>query len=133
MAKKAKVMKKTAPAKKTPLQNVKEKYGDKAGLVSQLAGKLERREGESKGDFQKRLSKVSSKKLMTLAARTEESEKYGGRSGLVDLIHDHHSKGMSKSGSFKEDKGFKAHLNKKTLGDLLDRTHVINKKTRAAN
>lgn len=117
--------------KKTPLNTVKAAYSEKTALISELAGKLERKEGESKADFEKRLSKVSSKKLLNLKARMEEVEKVGGRSALIDAIHDYNGRKTSKSGNFKENATLKKHLEKKTLGDLLDQYKAIQKKLRA--
>ena len=53
----------------TPLQTVKEKFGSKEQLVSQLVSKLEALEGESKDDFKARLLTVSNRKLLRLYAR----------------------------------------------------------------
>ena len=53
----------------TPLQTVKEKYGSKEKLVSQLITHLKPMEGESKDEFQKRLMTVSNRKLLKLMDR----------------------------------------------------------------
>jgi hypothetical protein len=53
----------------TPLQTVKEKFGSKEQLVSQLVSKLEAQEGESKDEFKARLLTVSNRKLLRLHAR----------------------------------------------------------------
>ena len=53
----------------TPLQTVKEKYGSKEKLVSQLITHLKPVEGESKDEFQKRLMTVSNRKLLKLMDR----------------------------------------------------------------
>ncbi len=98
--------------------------------MSKLAGKLDRKDGESKGDFEKRLSKTPSKKLLVLNGRIEEVEKLGGRSTMIDAIHDFHAKSTAKTDSFKEDAGYKKHLDKKTTGDLYDRYQTIQKKLR---
>ena len=58
--------------KMTPLQIVKGKFEKKAKFVDALLGKLEKREGESKDAFRKRMMKVSSAKLLSLQARLEE-------------------------------------------------------------
>jgi len=117
--------------KKTPLNTVKATYTEKKSLISKLVGKLERQEGESKADLEKRLSKVSSKKLLNLKTRMEEVEKIGGRQTLIDAIHDFNSRKISKSGNFKENTTFKKHLEKRTLGDLLDQYKAIQKKLRS--
>ena len=122
--------KKRAPAKKSPLQIVKDRYGDKKKLVSILAGKLERRKGESRGAFEKRLQKAPSKKLLRMFERFEEADGLGGRTALIDAIHDHQARRITRKEDFKEDKGFKEHLNKKTLGKLLDMHRTIQKQKR---
>ena len=53
----------------TPLQTVKEKFGSKEQLVSQLVAKLQPLEGESKDEFKARLLTVSNRKLLRLQAR----------------------------------------------------------------
>jgi hypothetical protein len=53
----------------TPLQIVKEKYGSKEKLVSQLITHLKPVNGESKDEFQKRLMTVSNRKLLKLMER----------------------------------------------------------------
>lgn len=131
MSKKMK-KKKGVMTKKTPIQIVHDRFGAKENLISELAGKLERRAGESKGDFKKRFSKVSCKKLLNLLERHEEIVKYGGREGLVDAIHDYELRKNAKKTEIKEDADFKKHLGKKTLGDLLDRYNSIRKRQRKA-
>ncbi len=98
--------------------------------MSELTGKLERSKGESKGDFEKRLLKVSNKKLLHLLERSEESKKFGGRKDMVENIHDYQAKLGAKKTEVKEDKGFKDHLNKKTIGFLVDRYKTIQKRLR---
>jgi hypothetical protein len=117
-----------SPSMKTPLQIVKDRFGDKATLVADLAGRLERRAEESKGDLQARLAKVSSAKLMTLHAMMESVEKIGGRSSLINAIHD-----FRVGTNSKEDSSLKVHLGKKTLGALYDEYKVIQKRLRAAS
>ena len=53
----------------TPLQTVKEKFGSKEKLVSQLITHLKANDGESKDEFKKRLMTVSNRKLLKLMDR----------------------------------------------------------------
>ena len=53
----------------TPLQTVKEKFGSKEQLVSQLVSKLQPLEGESKDEMKVRLITVSNRKLLRLNKR----------------------------------------------------------------
>jgi len=114
--------------KKSPLQIVTDKYGSKDELVKLLTGKLERRKAEGKDEFAARLKKISSKKLMKLLDAAEEVEKLGGRKVLIDAIHDFH-----RAGSQKEDKDFKAGLEKRrTTGSLLDEYKSVQKRRQMA-
>lgn len=59
---------------KAPLATVKERFGDKAKLVDEVAGAVSARPGESKGDLKKRLSRVSNGKLLRLLERARGAE-----------------------------------------------------------
>ncbi len=118
-------------ARKTPTQIMKDLYGSKKSLVSTLAGRLERREKESKGDFEKRLMKVPAQKLMRLMKRAEQIDAAGGRNGMVDTIHDFVVRAKTKKADIKEDINYKKHLAAKTAGDLLDRYRSIQRKVRS--
>lgn len=124
MAKKN-VEKKMIAGQKTPLQIVKEKFGDKKSLITKLMAKLERPDGESKSDFEKRMMKVSSQKLLNLDKRADEVKKLGGRKVLIDAIHNHQARLNAKKSDTKVDASYKTHLEKKTLGDLLDKYQSI--------
>lgn len=123
---------KTPTGKKTPLQIVKERFGEKKKLVAELVDKLERREGEAKDAFEKRLLKVPASKLLNLLAQVEEAAKAGGRVGLTNVIHDFALKAKSKKADPKEDVNFKKSLAKKSVGTLLDTYKTIQKKVRQA-
>jgi len=124
--------KKKTSTVKSPLQIVKQRYGEKKNLVSELAGKIERREGESKADAEKRLSRVPSKKLLALLKRVEEAEKLGGRKAIIDAIHDRTVKARAKKDNPKEDSALKKGLDKKTLGELLDKNRSMARKAKKA-
>ncbi len=117
--------------KKSPLQIVKERYGEKKKLISELAGRIERRDGESKGNFEKRLSKVSCAKLLNLLDRADEVEKAGGRATLMEFIQTDAARRQAKKSDPKLDESYKAHLDKKTTGTLLDSYRVVQKHKRA--
>lgn len=119
-------------SKKTPLQIVKQRFGDKKTLVADLAKKLDRPKGESKADLEKKLSKVHSSKLLKLYERAEEVAGVGGRKELINFLHDNAQKANAKKSEFKEDKGYKTHLEKKTTGALYDRYKTIRKKQKKA-
>ena len=68
----------------TPLHTVKEKFGSKSQLVSQLVGMLPSNEDESKEELEARLMRVSNRKLLVLLEREEALKaQYGSRDGLV--------------------------------------------------
>lgn len=59
----------TSNQKKAPLAIVKERYGDKDKLVSEVVALLEPRADESRSQMKTRLSKVSNTKLLRLLER----------------------------------------------------------------
>lgn len=74
--------------KPTPLQIVKEKFGSRAELASQLAGMVDRTHGdESESETKSRLMGLSNPKLLRLY-RVEQTvrEQYGDKEKLVDHI-----------------------------------------------
>lgn len=73
-------------AKKTPLQIVRELYGDKEKLVEKLVGGLDR--GElSKEELKAKLLAAPNSKLLRLQKTvTEVKEKFGGPDKVVDAI-----------------------------------------------
>ena len=75
-------------AKKTPMQEVKERFGSKEELAKLLYEKLERPyEDESQEDFELRIRTASNKKLLRLHRVHEEAqERFGGKDGLVDAV-----------------------------------------------
>ena len=102
--------------KKTPLQQVKERFGGKDKLVAELVGLMKRPTELTKDQFRKRLMAQSNRKLMILHAReTTIKERYGSRDKLIDALL---AARMGKQQ--KEDKGFRIHLEKRTNGQLLD-------------
>jgi hypothetical protein len=60
---------------RAPLATVKERFGDKAKLVDEVAGAVSPRPGESKGDLKKRLARASNGKLLRLLERARGSER----------------------------------------------------------
>jgi hypothetical protein len=73
-------------AKATPLQQVKDQFGNKEKLVDALAGKLEARDGEGADDLKARLLRVSNKKLLRLLSASNRVTELGGKDKLVDTI-----------------------------------------------
>jgi hypothetical protein len=73
-------------SKQSPLQQVKDKFGDKEKLVEALVGTLERLDGEGDDDFRARLLSVSNKKLLRLHRAQARVTELGGKEGLVEKI-----------------------------------------------
>jgi hypothetical protein len=102
--------------KKPPLQQVKDRFGGKDKLVAELVNLMTRPADLTKDQFKKRLQAQSNHKLMILHAReTQMKERFGSRDKLIDALV---SARMGKAK--KEDKGYRAHLDKRTNGQLLD-------------
>ncbi len=102
--------------KKTPLQQVKERFGSKDKLVVELMGLFKRPLDLTKDQFKRKLQSQSNRKLMILHSReTTLKERYSGRDKLIDALL---AARMGKNK--KEDKGFRTHLQKRTNGQLLD-------------
>ena len=102
--------------KKTPMQTVKERFGNKEKLVGELVGMIKRPAEVTKDQFKKKLQAQSSRKLLILHAReTTVKESFGSREKLIDSLL---NANMGKNK--KEDKGFRLHLEKRTNGQLLD-------------
>lgn len=71
----------------TPLHTVKEKFGSKSALVSQLVGMLPADENESTEELQARLMRVSNRKLLVLHEReTVLKSNHGTRDALVEKL-----------------------------------------------
>ncbi len=108
--------------KKSPLQQVKDKFGGKDKLVAELVGMMTRPSDLTKDQFKKKLLAQSNRKLMILHEReTTIKNKYGSRSKLIDSLI---SARMGKQK--KEDKGYRIHLENRTNGQLLDLANRIN-------
>lgn len=75
--------------KKSPVQEVRERFGSKEALAKLLLDKLERPyEDETDEEFARRIRTASNKKLLRLHATQERLDKEfeGSKSGLVDAI-----------------------------------------------
>ena len=71
----------------TPLHTVKEKFGSKAELVSQLIGTINRAEGETDAELSDRLMRVSNRKLLALHERESTlKSKFGTRDKLIAAL-----------------------------------------------
>jgi hypothetical protein len=71
--------------KKTPLQQVNERFGTKDKLVDKLAGMVDR-EGEDKDEFKGRLLSMANSKLLRLHDAHVELSDFGGKDKLVSAI-----------------------------------------------
>lgn len=73
-------------AKASPLQIVKDRFGDKAKLIEKLAALVETQGGESADEHKRRLRNVSNAKLLHLLALGEKAKELGGREAIVKKI-----------------------------------------------
>lgn len=73
-------------AKATPLNRVKDEFGDKTKLVEKIAALVEPKGDESSDAHKRRLKNVSNKKLLHLLALGEKVKALGGRDAIVKRI-----------------------------------------------
>lgn len=73
-------------AKATPLNRVKDEFGDKSKLVDKIAALVEPKGDESGDAHKRRLKNVSNKKLLHLLALGEKVKALGGRDAIVKRI-----------------------------------------------
>ncbi len=73
-------------AKATPLNRVKDEFGDKSKLVDKIAALVEPKGDESSDAHKRRLKNVSNKKLLHLLALGEKVKALGGRDAIVKRI-----------------------------------------------
>ena len=107
--------------KKSPMQVVKDNFGDRASLVAELAKVVDRRHGDSSADDVKsRLMGLSNAKLLRLY-RVEQivREGYGDRGKLESAIVD-----ARKKAGLTADDDFKAKLATFTKAQLVDMTNM---------
>ena len=108
--------------KKTPLQMIKDRYGDKASALEALKAlvgddMVEDRFAESKG-----MSHVSNAKILRLIDTAAEVKKrWGTRGGLIDAIVK-----LEK----RKDEGFKTRLTKLPLPRLYDHVRALERRAR---
>ena len=108
--------------KLTPLQSVLKDFGSKEKLVSQLAAKLEKFEGEGNDDFNTRLTQVSNKKLLRLwKAQNRLESEFSSKGALVDAIV------TLKNPKQANDRAFKSKLMNFRATRLLDMHDSLNK------
>lgn len=96
-------------AKKSPLQQVRDRFGSKEELAKLLIPKLERPfEDEDDDFFELRIRTMSNKKLLRLHDALEEvQERFGGKSGLVDAIIELKYGGSADSGVREKLEGYR--------------------------
>ncbi len=107
--------------KKTPMQEVKDNFGDRASLVSELVKLVDKRHGDSSAnEVKSRLMGLSNAKLLRLY-RVEQvvREGYGDRAKLEAAIVD----ARAKAGLTADD-DFKAKLATYTKAQLVDMTNM---------
>jgi hypothetical protein len=112
--------------KKSPLHAVNERFGSKKDLAQRLSEILEPGPGESKEDLAARLAMASNAKLLHLDALAQKVAAHGGRAGLVAKI----AAAEKKSG---DQDYVKALTEKRTLGWLVDRVEMLEKRAKQAS
>ena len=72
--------------RKSPLVEVKERFGTKEALAQKLASVLRRPEGEPEEEFERRLRTTSNRKLLRLLEAEDRTKALGGRDKVIDEI-----------------------------------------------
>jgi hypothetical protein len=110
--------------KKTPLAEVKERFGSKEGLIKELKELFDKGEMfENRLNSDKGLSHVSNEKLLKLhGVATEVKERFGTRAKLVD--------DLLKIEKREKDEGLRARYEKWGLPRLFDHYKSAAKRTR---
>lgn len=107
--------------KKTPLLEVKEKFGKKEKLVDELMNKIKRSSDTPKDEFKKKLLAQNNKKLLKLLVRENTvAERFGNRDKLIDSIL-----AAEINNKKKEDKGYRKKLESATSARLLELSKKI--------
>jgi hypothetical protein len=108
---------------KSPLEEVKEKFGGKDKLVDKLVGLLE--SDEPKEELRQRLLAVANKKLLRLHdVASLVKEKYGSREKLLEQL-------VGATGRAK-DKDYRTRLEHFTTPRLVDAAKVADRRAKAA-
>lgn len=105
----------------TPLQIVKDKFGGRDKLISQLCDSVDQRNGDSSADeVRSRLNGLSNTKLLRLY-RIEQQvrERFGDREKLIAHIVD-----ARKEAGLSADDNYRRKLDDLSKGQLLDMTRI---------
>lgn len=106
--------------KSTPLAQVKNRFNDKAGLVSAVQALATDELWLGRLNEDKGLDCVSNKKLLRLHDLLEGAKKeYGNRAGIIDAI--------LKAENRSKDAGYRARLEKQSTPRLLDHARAAKK------
>lgn len=107
--------------RKTPLQTVKDKFGDREKLVGELVGMVDKMQGDdSDAQVRSRLMGLSNKKLLRLyAVEQKVREKFGDKDKLVAAILD----GRKQAG-LTADETYETKIRTFSKAKLLDMTRI---------
>ncbi|UJR80623.1 hypothetical protein [Sandaracinus amylolyticus] len=111
--------------KSSPLAQVKERFNDKAGLVSAVKELAQGDLWIDRVDGDKGLDCVSNKKLLHLhAVLTSVKSEFGGRGGLISAILEAEKRS--------KDEGYKTRLERMSTPRLVDQLMAARKAAKAA-
>ncbi len=109
-------------AKLSPMAVVKEKFESKEALAKIVMGQVERPEGLSDADFERKIKTLSNRKLLKLNAAHEEMMKaFGSKEALVDAI-------VAIKCTGKVDSVYRSSLMNKKVAQLLNLHKSLSKK-----
>jgi len=110
--------------KKTPLQMIKDRYGDKAGALKALQALVGDELVEDRFNENKGIEHVSNAKILKLLDTADAVKKrWGSRASLIDAIVK-----LEK----RKDEGYKVRLGKYPLPRLYDHMRSLERSTKAA-
>lgn len=113
-------------AKLSPIAEVKEKFGSKEALAKIVKSQIERPEGLSDDDYDRKVRTISNRKLLKLHAAHEEMTKgFGSKEGLIDAI-------ITLTTVGKVDQVYRTKLTTLRVAQLLDLHNSLAKKARKA-
>ena len=111
--------------KKTPLQLVKERYGNKEGAIEALKALVGDELIEDRFNEQKGLAHVSNAKILRLIETADAVKKrWGSRTGLIDAIVK-----LEK----RKDEGYRTRLSKFPLPRLYDHVRTLERAKKKAS
>jgi len=110
---------------KSPLQQVKDRFGSKEALVAKVAELVEPLQSESAEEHLRRLRNVANRKLLRLIELSDKVKAAGGRAGLVAKVLELKAQG--------KDHEYSDKLKSLSLGKLTDLAGSLQRRAKATS